>query len=146
MQLEHLCQSCEQRYTFRSCFVFRREGSGTCPNQPAFANMPAPSDFKLAVDENDKATELPLLRVCGTVQPNPHMRAFWASTISLFLAFLDLLGLVCSGTFGARGGYQHVHVRINSKSLPTRRQPEASGLPEVQVTFYRENILPIRQE
>ena len=116
------------------------------PNQPAFADMPAPSDFTLAVDENNKATELPLLRVCGTVQQNQHMRAFWASTISLFLAFLDLLGLVCSGTFGARGGYQHVHVRINSKSLPTRRQPEASGLPEVQVTFYRENILPIRQE
>ena len=35
-----------------------------------------------------KATELPLLRVCGTVQQNPHMRAFWASTISFFLAFL----------------------------------------------------------
>ena len=35
----------------------------------------AMSDFKLAVDENSKATELPLLRVCGTVQQNPHMRA-----------------------------------------------------------------------
>ena len=51
------------------------------------------SDFKLAVDENSKATELPLLRVCGTVQQNPHMRAFWASTISFFLAFLGWFAL-----------------------------------------------------
>ena len=53
----------------------------------------AMSDFKLAVDENSKATELPLLRVCGTVQQNPHMRAFWASTISFFLAFLGWFAL-----------------------------------------------------
>ena len=45
-------------------------------------------EYKLAVDSSKKATELPLLRVCGTVQQNPHMRAFWASTISFFLAFL----------------------------------------------------------
>ena len=45
-------------------------------------------EYKLAVDSTKKATELPLLRVCGTVQQNPHMRAFWASTISFFLAFL----------------------------------------------------------
>ena len=51
------------------------------------------SDFKLAVDENSKATELPLLRVCGTVQQNPHMHAFWASTISFFLAFLGWFAL-----------------------------------------------------
>jgi len=51
------------------------------------------SDFKLAVDENSKATELPLLRVCGTVQQNPDMHAFWASTISFFLAFLGWFAL-----------------------------------------------------
>ena len=51
------------------------------------------SDFKLAVDENSKATQLPLLRVCGTVQQNTHMRAFWASTISFFLAFLGWFAL-----------------------------------------------------
>ncbi|CAL1144704.1 unnamed protein product [Cladocopium goreaui] len=50
-------------------------------------------DFKLAVDKNNKATELALLRVCGTVQQNPHMRAFWASTISCFLAFLGWFAL-----------------------------------------------------
>ncbi|CAE7267424.1 NRT2.2 [Symbiodinium sp. CCMP2592] len=36
------------------------------------------ADFKLKVDESNKATELPLLRICGTVQQNPHMRAFVA--------------------------------------------------------------------
>ena len=66
-------------------FVIFRDSRGSC-SRPAFArNMP---DFKLAVDKNNKATELALLRVCGTVQQNPHMRAFWASTISCFLAFL----------------------------------------------------------
>ena len=45
-------------------------------------------DYKCQVDENNKATELPLLRLGGTAQQNPHMRAFWASTISFFLAFL----------------------------------------------------------
>ena len=45
------------------------------------------ADFKLAVDESNKATELPLLRICGTVQQNPHMRAFWGSVFSFFLAF-----------------------------------------------------------
>ena len=52
-----------------------------------FATAPA-MDFKCNTDENNKATELPLLRLGGTVQQNPHMRAFWASTISFFLAFL----------------------------------------------------------
>eukprot|EP00438_Fugacium_kawagutii_P031557 Skav207686 [mRNA] locus=scaffold1757:17504:22504:+ [translate_table: standard] len=55
------------------------------------------SDFKLAVDESNKATELPLLRVCGTVQQNPHMRAFWAATISFFLAFLGWFALAPLG-------------------------------------------------
>ena len=57
----------------------------------------AMSDFKLAVDESNKATELPLLRVCGTVQQNPHMRAFWAATISFFLAFLGWFALAPLG-------------------------------------------------
>ena len=90
--------------SFAAIFVIFRDSSGSC-SRPAFAkNMP---DFKLAVDKNNKATELALLRVCGTVQQNPHMRAFWASTISFFPS---LLGLVCPGTFGARGGHQHGHV------------------------------------
>jgi len=54
-------------------------------------------EFKLAVDDNNKATELPLLRVCGTVQQNPHMRAFWGSTISFFLAFLGWFALAPLG-------------------------------------------------
>ena len=45
-------------------------------------------EYRCNVDENNKATELPLLRLGGTAQQNPHMRAFWASTISFFLAFL----------------------------------------------------------
>eukprot|EP00438_Fugacium_kawagutii_P036210 Skav225357 [mRNA] locus=scaffold652:37888:38552:+ [translate_table: standard] len=55
------------------------------------------SDFKLAVDESNKATELPLLRVCGTVRQNPHMRAFWGATISFFLAFLGWFALAPLG-------------------------------------------------
>ncbi|CAE7874128.1 NRT2.5, partial [Symbiodinium microadriaticum] len=54
-------------------------------------------EYKLAVDSTKKATELPLLRVCGTVQQNPHMRAFWASTISFFLAFLGWFALAPLG-------------------------------------------------
>ena len=63
------------------------------------------ADFKLQVDESNKATELPLLRICGTVQQNPHMRAFWGSVFSFFLAFLGWFG-----PFGAGGGHQHQHV------------------------------------
>ena len=55
------------------------------------------TDFKLKVDESNKATELPLLRICGTVQQNPHMRAFWGSTISFFLAFLGWFALAPLG-------------------------------------------------
>ena len=55
------------------------------------------TEYKLAVDSTKKATELPLLRVCGTVQQNPHMRAFWASTISFFLAFLGWFALAPLG-------------------------------------------------
>ncbi|CAK9051924.1 unnamed protein product [Durusdinium trenchii] len=55
------------------------------------------AEFKLAVDENNKATELPLLRICGTVRENPHMRAFWGSTFSFFLAFLGWFALAPLG-------------------------------------------------
>ncbi|OLP92332.1 High affinity nitrate transporter 2.5 [Symbiodinium microadriaticum] len=55
------------------------------------------AEYKLAVDSSKKATELPLLRVWGTVQQNPHMRAFWASTISFFLAFLGWFALAPLG-------------------------------------------------
>eukprot|EP00928_Gymnodinium_smaydae_P043637 TRINITY_DN291_c0_g1_i1.p1 TRINITY_DN291_c0_g1~~TRINITY_DN291_c0_g1_i1.p1 ORF type:complete len:549 (-),score=113.05 TRINITY_DN291_c0_g1_i1:275-1921(-) len=51
------------------------------------------ADFKLNVNENNKATELPLCRITGSVQQNPHMRAFWGATISFFLAFLGWFAL-----------------------------------------------------
>jgi len=53
----------------------------------------AEHDFVLAVNSDNKATELPLWKVWGTVQRNPHMRAFWAATISFFLAFLGWFAL-----------------------------------------------------
>merc|ERR1719420_1883191 len=37
--------------------------------------------------------ELPLLRLGGTVQENPHMRAFWGSTFSFFIAFVGWFAL-----------------------------------------------------
>eukprot|EP00440_Ansanella_granifera_P007932 gb/GFBE01008580.1/.p1 GENE.gb/GFBE01008580.1/~~gb/GFBE01008580.1/.p1 ORF type:complete len:555 (+),score=102.02 gb/GFBE01008580.1/:1-1665(+) len=49
--------------------------------------------FRCAVDENCKSIELPLWRIGGSVRQNPHMRAFWASTISFFLAFLGWFAL-----------------------------------------------------
>ncbi|KAL9139574.1 hypothetical protein ACP0BX_001556 [Amphidinium carterae] len=54
-------------------------------------------DFKCVVNENNKSTELPLLRIGGGVEQNPHMRAFWASTISFFLAFLGWFALAPLG-------------------------------------------------
>merc|ERR1719499_1290023 len=51
------------------------------------------TEYKLAVDANNKATELILYRIGGTVQQNPHMRAFWFATISFFLAFLGWFAL-----------------------------------------------------
>jgi len=50
-------------------------------------------EYRCLTNENNKSTELPLLRIGGTVQQNPHMRAFWASTISFFLAFLGWFAL-----------------------------------------------------
>ncbi|CAK9012746.1 unnamed protein product [Durusdinium trenchii] len=55
------------------------------------------SEFKLAVDEKNKATELPLRRVWGTASANPHMRAFWGATLSFFLAFLGWFALAPLG-------------------------------------------------
>ena len=49
--------------------------------------------FKCKVNENLKSTELPLLRLSGTVKQNPHMRAFWASTCSFFIAFVGWFAL-----------------------------------------------------
>ena len=57
----------------------------TIPGTPTAAETPT---FKCAVNEALKSTELPLLRLGGTVQENPHMRAFWASTCSFFIAFV----------------------------------------------------------
>jgi len=51
------------------------------------------TEYKLAVNDNNKATELPLCRIGGSVQANPHMRAFWGATISFFLAFLGWFAL-----------------------------------------------------
>mmetsp|Transcript_45889 Transcript_45889/g.142021 ORF Transcript_45889/g.142021 Transcript_45889/m.142021 type:complete len:545 (+) Transcript_45889:102-1736(+) len=55
------------------------------------------ADFKLQVNQENKATHLPLCRVGGTVAQNPHMRAFWAATISFFLAFLGWFALAPLG-------------------------------------------------
>ena len=122
-------------------------------------------EYKLAVDSSNKATELPLLRVCGTVQQNPHMRAFWASTISFFLAFLGcfvrtyydsviltLLSLdqrkeckqprlVCLGALGPRSCDQHGHVR--EPALPSYGLPNATSLPEVQKLEEWVELLPV---
>ena len=45
------------------------------------------------VNENLKSMELPILRLSGTVKQNPHMRAFWASTCSFFIAFVGWFAL-----------------------------------------------------
>ena len=62
----------------------------TIPGTPTAAETPT---FKCAVNEGLKSTELPLLRLGGTVQENPHMRAFWASTCSFFIAFVGWFAL-----------------------------------------------------
>merc|ERR1719281_25550 len=50
-------------------------------------------EFKCNVNSSNKATELPLLRLGGTVQQNPHMRAFWGATTSFFIAFVGWFAL-----------------------------------------------------
>ena len=55
------------------------------------------------MDSNNKATELPLLRVCGTVQQNPHMRALLgrdASAASEFGLWLYFFAMFRHGSYG----------------------------------------------
>jgi len=54
-------------------------------------------EFRLKVDDENKATEVPLLRLGGSPSENPHMRAFWGATISFFLAFLGWFALAPLG-------------------------------------------------
>jgi NNP family nitrate/nitrite transporter-like MFS transporter len=49
--------------------------------------------YKLKVNHENKATELPLLRLGGTGRENPHMRAFWGSAISVFMGFFGWFAL-----------------------------------------------------
>lgn len=44
-------------------------------------------DYVLRTNEANKATELNLCKIRGSAAQNPHMRAWWAATISFFLAF-----------------------------------------------------------
>ena len=44
-------------------------------------------EYVLRVNEANQATELNLLKIRGSAAQNPHMRAWWAATISFFLAF-----------------------------------------------------------
>jgi len=55
------------------------------------------TEFMLATNENNKATELVLWRLNGTRAQNPHMRAFWGATCSFFLAFLGWFALAPLG-------------------------------------------------
>ena len=71
--------------------------------------------------------KLPLLRVCGTVQQNPHMRAFWASTISFFLAFLGWFALAPLGLEVATSMGQ-----CENQLYPPASNPYATSVPEVQ--------------
>ena len=43
--------------------------------------------YVLRVNEANQAIELNLCKIQGTAAQNPHMRAWWAATISFFLAF-----------------------------------------------------------
>jgi len=49
--------------------------------------------FKCKVNQDMKSTELPLLRLSGSVKQNPHMRAFWGATCSFFIAFVGWFAL-----------------------------------------------------
>merc|ERR1719359_2639910 len=66
-------------------------GKPTNAEQPT--ELPSTPTFKCAVNEALKSTELPLLHIGGTVRENPHMRAFWASTCSFFIAFVGWFAL-----------------------------------------------------
>jgi NNP family nitrate/nitrite transporter-like MFS transporter len=49
--------------------------------------------FRCKVNQENKAVELPLFRIGGSGSENPHMRAFWGSTISLFMGFFGWFAL-----------------------------------------------------
>ena len=66
-------------------------------NGVASSDIAAATKHKLEVDTDGKAVELRLLRLSGTVEENPHMRAFWGATISFFLAFLGWFALAPLG-------------------------------------------------
>lgn len=78
-------------------------------------------EYKLAVDQNNKATELPLCRLGGSVQQNPHMRAFWAATISFFLAFLGWFALAPLGLEVAKSMEICENQKYPPLSEPTRK-------------------------
>jgi len=67
-----------------------RAGERALPPRPA-----AMEDYAVPVDANLKATTLNLdpRKVAGGPQRGAHMRAFWASTISFFLAFVGWFAL-----------------------------------------------------
>jgi NNP family nitrate/nitrite transporter-like MFS transporter len=65
----------------------------TDAEKPKAAEQPKVVKFKCEVDKGMKSTELPLFRIGGTVQENPHMRAFWFSTCSFFIAFVGWFAL-----------------------------------------------------
>merc|ERR1719453_1247679 len=54
-------------------------------------------EYKCRVNKDNKSEELPLLRIGGSAAQNPHMRAFWGSTCSFFLAFLGWFALAPLG-------------------------------------------------
>merc|ERR1712216_1110177 len=75
--------------------VIRVSSQASCSRYlPPASDMP---EYKLATNEANKATELVLWRIGGTRAQNPHMRAFWGSTISFFLAFLGWFALAPLG-------------------------------------------------
>jgi len=78
-------------------------------------------DFKLAVNEGNKATELPLLRVGGSVSENPHMRAFWFATVSFFLAFLGWFALAPLGLEVAKSMEICENQKYPPELFPTRK-------------------------
>jgi NNP family nitrate/nitrite transporter-like MFS transporter len=67
-----------------------------CPlasRNPAASTSGPRRQFRCKVNQEDKSVELPLCRLGGTGSENPHMRAFWGSTISLFMGFFGWFAL-----------------------------------------------------
>eukprot|EP00444_Apocalathium_aciculiferum_P037958 CAMPEP_0183483842 /NCGR_PEP_ID=MMETSP0370-20130417/178613_1 /TAXON_ID=268820 /ORGANISM="Peridinium aciculiferum, Strain PAER-2" /LENGTH=577 /DNA_ID=CAMNT_0025677121 /DNA_START=99 /DNA_END=1832 /DNA_ORIENTATION=- len=59
----------------------------------------ASQQYVCQVDATGKATEMPLHRIWGSKERNPHMRAFWLNTLSFFLAFLGWYALAPLGVY-----------------------------------------------